>query len=235
MERLPKLDERMLKELKDPDNAHLLSIRRDSVTFLLDKPEKYVLKSYAPDQLSKYLIANQEYQQKKAQIHSDESLYDLAGLAYADFNGVYYFHKEAFILDAAGMLPDSDFVPKLKGIDRKTSSFGMEYIEMPDFRKHFLPGNNRKKKIEEFIDSLIKFHCIVGKNFKELYNSVHWKNTSGLRPRNLTEETARMENYFSTIIYRNCDQFGEYYANFKRKKSSRSLTLQQKINRAIGS
>ncbi len=174
------------------------SVRPKSIV-LEYRPNNQIFKSYSPRDFPKYLPTEE--------VGSESSVW-IQNQGYAEYR------KEVAILKAAARLEgEESFAPEL--IDEITGlkCFVMGKLPYSTWDTYFaVKVNGEKQKVaKEFMDTLVAFHGVMGRNFSELYHQVKRRGGySALEPREVKNEYYRWLSYFETIIYGTSSDFAKF-------------------------
>ena len=158
-----------------------------------------IFKSYSPSDFPKYLPAEESGSRP---------------LIWVQNQGYTEYHKEVAILKAAATLEgEESFAPELIDEIPRLKCFVMGKLPYSTWDTYFADKvNEEKHKVaEEFMDALVAFHGVMGRNFSELYLQVKRRNGySALEPREVNDEYHRWLSYFETIIYGTSLDFAKF-------------------------
>lgn len=204
----------MKRTTEQTDLSKVTSLKFDEVKSV--RPKSIVLeyratgqifKSYSPRDFPKYLPAEEGGSKSLIWVHNQ---------GYAEY------HKEVAILKAAARLEgEESFAPALIDEIPELKCFVMKKIPYSTWDTYFAGKISEEKQAvaEEFMDTLVAFHGIMGRNFSELYHRVKRRGgQSGLEPREVKDEYYRWLSYFETIIYGASSNFAKFLQEGKRKE-----------------
>lgn len=183
-----------------PSAEDVLSLRRDSIVYRVDKRPQGVLvcKSYTPERFEEMYTGV---------FGAEGSPFRI--LSYPDEKRQELFNREVAVLTALSR-QEPQMVPMFIEIKEKNRDIYMENVPDPTFQEEFLASSPKIYDLtRQMIKILARFHNHCDQNLDSIKREAKSKGKERIRER-VGEDKTRWRNYLETIIYHCSTDFDKY-------------------------